>query len=69
MKIRTIPRAATVALLSASAVVAVDGCSATAKKMSSPQPAAAEEASKKEYKWQDMSTGKSFFRPIKPPEQ
>jgi hypothetical protein len=68
MKNRSMKRALIVAMLSAATVVLIDGCTAV-KKMSPAQPAGAEPASKKDYNWQDMSTGKSFFRPINPPTQ
>jgi hypothetical protein len=68
MKIRPRNRAVIAALLSASAVVGVAGCTAT-RKLSTPQPAGADEKPKKEYQWKDMSTGKSFFRPIEPSSQ
>jgi hypothetical protein len=66
MKIRPMKRALTVALLTTTTVVAIDGCTAV-KKMSPSQPVASEETPKKEYNWQDMSTGKSSFRPINKP--
>ena len=66
MKIRPMKRALTVTLLSAATVVLIDGCSSI-KKMPPAAPAGAEPASKKDYNWQDMSTGKSFFRPIGTP--
>jgi hypothetical protein len=68
MKIRMRNRALIAALVSASTVVAIAGCTAT-KKLSTPQPAKADEQPKKEYQWKDMSTGKSFFKPISPPSQ
>ena len=70
MKIRLTKRVVAATLLSASAVAAVDGCS-TARKVSAPQPAgsAAAEAPTKEYQWQDMSTGGSFFGKPKPTPQ
>ena len=68
MKIRPMKRVLTVALLSATAVVLIDGCTAV-KKMSPAAPAGAEPAAKKDYNWQDMSTGKSFFRPMTTPTQ
>ncbi len=68
MKIRTRNRSLIAALVSASTVVAIAGCTAT-KKLSTPQPAQADEPPKKEYKWQDFSTGKANFRPITPASQ
>ncbi len=63
MKIRLWNRAWIAALVSASTVVAIAGCTA-ARRVSSPQPTDAEAQPKKEYQWKDMSTGKSFFKPI-----
>ena len=65
MMIQPRNRALIAALLSASSVVAVAGCTA-AKKLSSPQPAGSEDTPKKEYQYRDFSTGKSFFKPIDP---
>ena len=65
MKIRPMKRAAAMTLLSALTVVTVDGCTA-AKMMSAPQATGAEAAPKKEYNWQDMSTGRSFYGKPKP---
>jgi hypothetical protein len=65
MKIRPRNRALIAALVSASTVVAIAGCTA-ARKVSTPQPADADATPKKEYQWKDMSTGKSFFKPLDP---
>jgi hypothetical protein len=62
-------RAVALTMMSASAVVAFDGCTA-ARRVSEPQSvgadpavkaAGAEETPKKEYQWKDMSTGSSFY--------
>ncbi len=64
MKIRPTRRALLAPLLAASGLLAPAGCTSTRKAIQ-PQPtAAAESRPKKEYAWQDMSAGKSFFRPI-----
>ena len=69
MKIRTGRRGSLAIVLSASSfLVILDGCTAS-KKLSNPEPTVAEVKAKKEYNWQDMSTGKSFFRPISPTPQ
>jgi hypothetical protein len=68
MKIRPRNRAWGAVLLSATTVVAIAGCT-SARKTSTPQPADAAEPPKKEYQWKDMSTGKSFFKPIDPSSQ
>ena len=67
MKSRPMTRVLAVTILSASAVVALDGCTA-ARRISEPQSAdaavkaaGAEETPKKEYQWKDMSTGRAFF--------
>jgi hypothetical protein len=65
MKIRSMKRAAAVSLLAASAVVALDGCTAS-KVMTASKPSAEDEAPKKEYQWHDMSTGNAFYGKPKP---
>jgi hypothetical protein len=63
MKNRPVSRALTVALLSAASFAGVAGCSAIKKMSPSPSPttAAADEAPKKDYHWQDMSAGHNFY--------
>ena len=69
MKIRPLNRASIVALVSASTFVAYAGCAST-KPSSKVQPASATtDPPKKEYQWKDMSTGKSFFKPLTPATQ
>lgn len=63
MDIRPISRALIVAVGAASMAAAVGGCTST-KMMSAPQPTTSIKPPKKEYQWKDMSTGRSFFRPI-----
>lgn len=63
MEIRPRNRAWIAALLSASTAMAIAGCS-SARKMSTPQPAGEDAPPKKQYQWQDMSTGKANFKPI-----
>jgi hypothetical protein len=65
MMIRPASRALIAAVVSATTVVAFAGCT-SARKLSNPQAADSEAVPKKEYQWHDMSTGKSFFRPIDP---
>ena len=65
MKIRPTRRALFASLLAASGLIAPAGCAST-RKATVPQPTVTTSVAKpkKEYAWQDMSAGKSFFRPI-----
>ncbi len=69
MRMMPLKRSLTLVVISASTLVAVAGCTA-ARKMSTPVVSGSDAPPKKEYQWQDMSQGKSFFgNPSKPTPQ